>query len=982
MLLLCFRSLAQQSHSISVAKEKAYPFYQDMLTASVTVNTEEYTDYVISLTIPKELYRNTGSDINSGLEVTGGSEQVKLTNITRVESGDNWKVSFSLSFQKAERWNDISIPFYGFNETFINTVDCSNPLHKNIVFELSGRLKVPPVNSSGEFMVSATLVAVVPKGSGNKEPNVQIREYNQGDADSPFYYTLYVGNTYDITKLRVAMSFNTTYFSFISAKRYSGVDNNSNFNEYGFYNGENVNASVVGDSLIFETDNSVHAGGYYYIIYLRPQNSLGSMPPINVKVRENSPGIPLTSQNECGIIKRYAETSYTGTPSINYTPGTYKPSLNYYFQNADFSTCKDYCYKIQNKSIRIEFNNAYVTSATTKSIKVSMRNNTKVKSIKFFNQYQSPVLGTFQVRYKICGQSSEIIKSYSSITENASINQSLEYLIIENIPVAALSANDFELSYEDDDLPGSCGYSNRFEIGIIGEPVISVASTVNISSSCDLKKVISDRYYDNTFFNSGEEGFVRICLRSDETTPPGTQLPGIYTYNNIKYSLDPKMFFTSEALKYYIGTDSDPALSEFKPYNSWTGSQLVAPGFSVVKGTLLTLKNDLFITNLKVYNTCGQNVYFYILAKVKTKDKLPIRDNDKVYQSTVESTDANLKPSLQTWNNRGSYVLRSKTLLYCGRQNFGNSTVRLGESIVIDYVMENTGPGKLSNLSLDLNKLKIGDLAIPPLSVASLYVINDENDTVSARTNIDVSLDHITIPDILYGYSKIKLSLVYQIPSEIQYSGKIAISYFKSGGIMDDNTVTSGAPSDTLELTISPTYSSCTPISCSECVTSFSPQAGHKYLLSAWVKEPLTDVTKTFINTGIRITYNNGELSAEDGLFVPSGPIIDGWQRIEKAFRVPFEANNIQIELVNNSDKNKAYFDDIRIHPFKSNMKSFVYDQSTQKLVAELDENNYATYYEYDDEGILIRVKKETERGVMSIKESRNNQSKIFKNNK
>jgi hypothetical protein len=39
--------------------------------------------------------------------------------------------------------------------------------------------------------------------------------------------------------------------------------------------------------------------------------------------------------------------------------------------------------------------------------------------------------------------------------------------------------------------------------------------------------------------------------------------------------------------------------------------------------------------------------------------------------------------------------------------------------------------------------------------------------------------------------------------------------------------------------------------------------------------------------------------------------------------------------------------------------------------MAELDENNFATFYEYDDEGILIRVKKETEKGTMTIRESR-----------
>jgi hypothetical protein len=62
-------------------------------------------------------------------------------------------------------------------------------------------------------------------------------------------------------------------------------------------------------------------------------------------------------------------------------------------------------------------------------------------------------------------------------------------------------------------------------------------------------------------------------------------------------------------------------------------------------------------------------------------------------------------------------------------------------------------------------------------------------------------------------------------------------------------------------------------------------------------------------------------------------------------------------------------------------MKSFVYDPNTFRLMAELDANNYATFYEYDEEGGLVRVKKETERGVMTIKESRNNMVKISKKN-
>jgi hypothetical protein len=104
--------------------------------------------------------------------------------------------------------------------------------------------------------------------------------------------------------------------------------------------------------------------------------------------------------------------------------------------------------------------------------------------------------------------------------------------------------------------------------------------------------------------------------------------------------------------------------------------------------------------------------------------------------------------------------------------------------------------------------------------------------------------------------------------------------------------------------------------------------------------------------------------------------LIDGWQRIEEKFTVPVSATQIIIELVNTSNSADVHFDDIRVHPFNGSMKSFVYDPVNLRLMAELDENNYATMYEYDEEGKLIRVKKETERGIMTIKESRQNSSK------
>jgi len=111
----------------------------------------------------------------------------------------------------------------------------------------------------------------------------------------------------------------------------------------------------------------------------------------------------------------------------------------------------------------------------------------------------------------------------------------------------------------------------------------------------------------------------------------------------------------------------------------------------------------------------------------------------------------------------------------------------------------------------------------------------------------------------------------------------------------------------------------------------------------------------------------------------PAGPIIDGWQRYEGYFSAPPNAVNLKLSFVNSSSNN-IYFDDIRIHPFNANMTSYVYDPITQRLVAQLDANNYASYYEYDEEGTLIRTKAETIQGIKTINETRSAKQKTITN--
>jgi hypothetical protein len=148
----------------------------------------------------------------------------------------------------------------------------------------------------------------------------------------------------------------------------------------------------------------------------------------------------------------------------------------------------------------------------------------------------------------------------------------------------------------------------------------------------------------------------------------------------------------------------------------------------------------------------------------------------------------------------------------------------------------------------------------------------------------------------------------------------------------------------------------------------FSPIDARKIVVSAWVKQESPCVNGNYDN--VQMTLNFKTWTTVPFVLKPAGNIIDGWQRIEGIITIPETSKRVEM-LLQSTSATPVYFDDIRIHPFNANMKSFVYHPVNLRLMAELDENNYATFYEYDDDGTLIRVKKETERGVKTVKETR-----------
>ncbi len=161
-----------------------------------------------------------------------------------------------------------------------------------------------------------------------------------------------------------------------------------------------------------------------------------------------------------------------------------------------------------------------------------------------------------------------------------------------------------------------------------------------------------------------------------------------------------------------------------------------------------------------------------------------------------------------------------------------------------------------------------------------------------------------------------------------------------------------------------------------ECIKSFAPTPGD-YMLSFWVREdqlPAFYTNNSTYSSGVEIDYVTAapNVSALANVNNSNNKIIDGWQKVDLKVTIPPGVTTMKIKLKNLSSPSvDTYFDDIRFHPFNSGFKSYVYDPVTLRLAAELDDRNYATFYEYDEEGQLIRVKKETEKGIKTIKESR-----------
>lgn len=293
------------------------------------------------------------------------------------------------------------------------------------------------------------------------------------------------------------------------------------------------------------------------------------------------------------------------------------------------------------------------------------------------------------------------------------------------------------------------------------------------------------------------------------------------------------------------------------------------------------------------------------------------------------------------------------------------------------------GVGTYSVVATDANGCSISQSnIIIKTSVPVSYHLNVTDNTLcqGEPTEISCVVHENPVPECINYYLPNTTSCSWNFganayPPTSTNCGSNIVSFSTAGDHVIQLNVSGSCTSYILTNTIAVGGENC--VTCTDCIGTFAPTPGEKYIVSAWVKEKIMDAI-TYEYASIMLSYidANGNQIGYDQLFA-KGRIIDGWQKMEEEITIPALTKDFKVELknnyVNSNPPVETYFDDIRIQPVKSNMKTYVYDPITGKLSAILDENNYATFYEYDEEGNLIRVKKETERGINTIQETRQN---------
>ncbi|MNU55777.1 hypothetical protein D3C71_448600 [compost metagenome] len=208
-------------------------------------------------------------------------------------------------------------------------------------------------------------------------------------------------------------------------------------------------------------------------------------------------------------------------------------------------------------------------------------------------------------------------------------------------------------------------------------------------------------------------------------------------------------------------------------------------------------------------------------------------------------------------------------------------------------------------------------------------------------------------------FFKFEMNNANLLSNTVRHSGKTSLKLNATQSVQHATTIRNNCPLEEVQSTDFPApYLDGSSCNCPPPV--FNPNPGD-YIVGAWVKQ-------TGTGASVKVIFGSGS-SASSVTCENVGPVIEGWQRVEATCTIPQGPVLLTLKLENES-MDVAYFDDFRIHPFNAGMSSVVYDPVTFLPLATHDGYNYTTFYNYDENLQLVRVKVETIEGIKTVSET------------
>jgi hypothetical protein len=148
------------------------------------------------------------------------------------------------------------------------------------------------------------------------------------------------------------------------------------------------------------------------------------------------------------------------------------------------------------------------------------------------------------------------------------------------------------------------------------------------------------------------------------------------------------------------------------------------------------------------------------------------------------------------------------------------------------------------------------------------------------------------------------------------------------------------------------------------------------YIAKVWVHK--TSPENAALNIQLTGTTGSGALSVTKTVIKsdPLNVIVNDWILMSAEIVVPADfiltsTHSMSVYLTNASGTSgNAYFDDLSFHPKDAVITGNVYNDKTGLLVAQLDNENFATLYDYDEAGRIVATYKEYSGGTKKVTSS------------